>query len=103
MTAAVPVEGDHAVALRVGDLIAEDRRSLSPGHGALQPVREALAVEEVVAERQGTGVAPDERLADQKGLGQPVGARLLGVVQCDSPSASVAEQPVESRRCPAEW
>ena len=65
---ALRVELDDAVALRVAHPVAEDRRALVSRRGALEAVAEAVAVEEVVAERQRDAVAADEIAPDQERL-----------------------------------
>ena len=54
-----------------------------------------MPIKDIVAERQRARVAPDEFPADQEGLGQPVRARLHGVVQRYSPLAAIAQEPVK--------
>ena len=44
-----------------------------------------MPVEDVIAESQRAGVVPDERLADEEGLCQPVGVRLHGMAQREAP------------------
>ena len=71
--ASVLVEIYHAVALGVGHTIAEYRGASPAGDGRAQSFRESVAEEYVVSEGQRTGVAADEVLADQEGLGTPSG------------------------------
>ena len=78
---ALAVELDDAEALGVVDVVAEDRGAARLGvlDGARQVARQAVAVEDVVAEHQGARLAVNELLADGEGLRQAVGDRLLGV------------------------
>lgn len=91
------VELHDAEALGVVHVVAEDRGAARLGvlDGARQVARQAVAVEDVVAEHQGARLAGDELLADGEGLGQAVGARLLGVGEVDAVARAVAEQALE--------
>lgn len=75
------VELHDAEALGVVHVVAEDRGAARLGvlDGARQVARQAVAVEDVVAEHQGARLAGDELLADGEGLGQAVRRGLLGV------------------------
>lgn len=53
-----------AVAARIPDLTAENRRSLPAGAGTAQHLGQAVTVEQVVAEHERAGVVPDELPAD---------------------------------------
>lgn len=78
---ALAVELHDAEALGVVHVVAEDRGPPRLGvlDGARQVARQAVAVEDVVAEHEGARLAGDEVLADGEGLRQAVGARLLGI------------------------
>jgi hypothetical protein len=79
-------------------VVAEDRGAalaLGVGHGPAQHLFEPLAVEDVVAQHQGARLAAHEPLADDEGLGQAVGAGLLGVGELDAEAAAVAQEPLE--------
>ena len=75
------VELHDAEALGVVHVVAEDRGAARLGvpGGARQVARQAVAVEDVVAEHQGARLAGDEVLADGEGLGEAVRRGLLGV------------------------
>lgn len=75
------VELHDAEALGVVHVVAEDRGPARLGvlDGARQVARQAVAVEDVVAEHQCARLAGDEVLADREGLGQAVRRGLLGV------------------------
>lgn len=94
---ALAVELHDAEALGVVHVVAEDRGPTGLGvlHGARQVARQAVAVENVVAEHQGARLAGDELLADGEGLGQAVRARLLGVGQVHAVARAVPEQALE--------
>ena len=94
---ALAVELDDAEALGVVHVVAEDRGPPRLGvlDGARQVARQAVAVEDVVAEHEGARLAVDELLADGEGLGQAVGARLLGVGQVHAVARAVPEQALE--------
>ena len=57
--------------------------------------RQAVAVEDVVAEHEGARLSGDEVLADGEGLRQAVGARLLCIGQVHSVARAVPEQALE--------
>ena len=57
--------------------------------------RQAVAVEDVVAEHQRARLAGDEVLADGEGLREAVGARLLGVGEVHAVARAVPEQALE--------
>ena len=91
------IELHDAEALGVVHVVAEDRGAARLGvlDGARQVTGQAVAVEDVVAEHQGARLAGDEVLADGEGLGQAVGARLLGVGQVHAVARAVPEQALE--------
>ena len=94
---ALRVELDDAKALGIVDVVAEHRGAARPGvlDGAAQVTRQAVAVEDVVAQDQGARLAGDELLADGERLGQAVRAGLLGVGERDAVARAVPEQPLE--------
>lgn len=91
------VELHDAEALGVVHVVAEDRGAARLGvlDGARQVARQAVAVEDVVAEHQGARLAGDEPLADGERLGQAVGARLLCVGEVHAVAGAVPEQALE--------
>ena len=91
------VELHDAEALGVVHVVAEDRgpTGLCVLDGARQVARQAVAVEDVVAEHERARLAGDELLADGEGLRQAVGARLLGVGEVDAVARAVPEQALE--------
>lgn len=91
------VELHDAEALGVVHVVAEDRGAARLGvlHGARQVARQAVAVEDVVAQHQCARLAVNELLADGECLGQAVGARLLGVGQVHAVARAVPEQALE--------
>ena len=94
---ALPVELHDAEALGVVHVVAEDRGPTGLGvlDGARQVARQAVAVEDVVAEHQGARLAGDELLADGERLRQAVGAGLLGVGEVHAVARAVPEQALE--------
>lgn len=94
---ALPVELHDAEALGVIDVVAEDRGAARLGvlDGARQVARQAVAVEDVVAEHERTRLAVDELLADGEGLGQAVRAGLLCVGEVHAVARAVPEQALE--------
>ena len=110
------VEFRDAVALGVGDPVAEDgglgegrffaalrmtgralRMTGGVFHRLLQQLDEAVAVEDVVAEDHADAVVADEVLADEEGLGEAVRGGLLGIREADAVVGAVPEQAPEAR------
>ena len=91
------VELDDAEALGVVDVVAEDRGAarLCVLHGARQVARQAVAVEDVVAQHQGARLSADEVLADGEGLRQAVRRGLLRVGEVHAVARAVPEQALE--------
>ena len=91
------IELHDAEALGVVHVVAEDRGAarLCVLHGARQVARQAVAVEDVVAEHQGARLAGDELLADGERLRQAVRRGLLGVGQVHAVARAVPEQALE--------
>ena len=97
-TAAVGSELRYAVALRVADPVAEDGSFialLGILDSLTQGLREGHAVEDIVAEYEAYRVAADEVLADEEGLCQPLGARLLCIGEVHAVVATIAEEATE--------
>ena len=94
---ALPIELHDAEALGVVHVVAEDRGPTGLGvlDGARQVARQAVAVEDVVAEHERARLAGDELLADGERLRQAVGARLLGVGEVHAVARAVPEQALE--------
>lgn len=94
---ALAVELHDAEALGVVHVVAEDRgpTGLCVLDGARQVARQAVAVEDVVTQNERARLAGDEVLADGEGLGQAVGAGLLGVGQVHAVARAVPEQALE--------
>ena len=94
---ALAIELHDAEALGVVHMVAEDRGAARLGvlDCARQVARQAVAVEDVVAEHEGARLAVDEFLADGEGLRQAVGARLLGVGEVHAVARAVPEQALE--------
>lgn len=94
---ALRIELHDAEALGVVHVVAEDRGTARLGvlDGARQVARQAVAVEDVVAEHEGARLAGDELLADGERLRQAVGARLLGVGEVHAVARAVPEQALE--------
>ena len=78
-------------------MVAEDRGAPRFGvlDGARQVARQAVAVEDVVAQHERARLAGDELLTDGECLRQAVGARLLGVGEVDAVARAVPEQALE--------
>ena len=96
----VPVELDDAEALRVVHAVAEDRRppGLRARGRAAQVAREAVAVEDVVAQDQRARAARHEPPAVVEGARQAVGLGLHRVGEGDPELGAVAQQALEVGR-----
>ena len=94
---ALRIELHDAEALGVVNVVAEDRGAARLGvlDGARQVARQAVAVEDVVAEHEGARLAGDELLADGEGLSQAVGRGLLCVGEAHAVARTVPEQALE--------
>ena len=97
MRAPVAVELDDAILLGRVDDVAEDRRAVLARRGLRQHFRQAVAVEDVVAEHQRDRIVADEIAADDEGIGQPARAVLRGIGEAQAELGAVAEQPFEQR------
>ena len=95
--AALRIELHDAEALGVVHVVAEDRGPTGLGvlDGARQVARQAVAVEDVVAQHQRARLAGDEVLADGEGLRKAVRARLFGVGEVHAVARAVPEQALE--------
>ena len=91
------VELHDAEALGVVHVVAEDRGAARLGvlDGARQVARQAVAVEDVVAQHERAGLAADELLADGECLRQAVRRGLLGVGEVHAEARAVPEQALE--------
>ena len=91
------IELHDAEALGVVHVVAEDRGAARLGvlHGARQVARQAVAVEDVVAEHQRARLAGDELLADGECLCEAVRAGLLGVGEVHAVARAIPEQALE--------
>jgi len=91
------VELHDAEALGVVHVVAEDRGAARLGvlDGARQMARQAVAVEDVVAEHQRARLAGDEVLADGERLREAVRRGLLGVGEVHAVARAVPEQALE--------
>ncbi len=71
----------------------KDGRPRGPLGGGPQPLAQAMAKEQIVAQDQGAALTVHEFRAHEKGIGQAARVCLLGVAEADAPPAAVAEQP----------
>src|SRR5439155_7887567 len=93
--ASVGAELDDTITLGIAHPVSEHRRAGRAVGGALEVLRQAVAVENVVAEGQGYPVAADESPADDECLGQALRARLRRVFDGEAEMRSIAEQSLE--------
>src|SRR5690554_1082834 len=59
---------------------------------------QVVAMKDVVAQNQSGGAVAEKVFADKKGLSEPIGRGLHGVVQIQPPLFAVAEQLLKARR-----
>jgi hypothetical protein len=92
-------ELDDTVALGIGDVVAEDRGARGARAGGGERFYKIVAVEKIVAEDEGGGLAFEEADVggDVEGLRETVGAGLLGVGEADAELRAVAEEAAEER------
>src|SRR5437868_2069606 len=86
---AVRIELDHAVALRVADLIAENACASLDRERVARKVE--FPIEDVVAKNQRCARIPDKFCSNQKCLRDPFRLRLLGVLNADAELRAVAQ------------
>ena len=93
----------HAVAL--GILDRSSRRSVAPlgADGLAQQLGQAVTVKDIVAQDQADGIAGDELLADQEGVGQAARLVLHLVGKTDPQLAAVAQQGPEAGQVGRAW
>lgn len=95
------VELDHAVTLRIVDIIAEHARALA-GLGlrdrATQSRTQTIAVEDVVSQHQRARLARDELLTQQERLSQTIRRRLHLVREPHPVMRTIAQEPLEVRQ-----
>src|SRR5271165_6002202 len=77
--ASAGVESHDAVALRILQIIGEDGGAIGDGSRIAQYVRQAMAIEQIVAENERRTLAGVEISADDIGLGQTFRSRLFGI------------------------
>src|SRR5581483_2215817 len=96
------VELDDPVPLGITHGIGEHAGPRGESSSLRQLLGEAVAVEDVVAEHEGAIVAADEATADDERLREPIGRRLNGVAQIESPLRPIAQcslkEPLLMRR-----
>ena len=89
------VEFNDAEALRIPDIVSENRRPRLPFRCLPQKSAEIGAVKDVVPQHQRDGIRPDELLPDQERLRQSFRFRLHGVAEEDPEPGSVAQKPLK--------
>src|SRR5271155_3179027 len=90
------VEFHDAITFRVFDPIAEDSGSFATSRCFVQEIRQSMAIENIVAERQRYICATDEFFGDKKSLGDTLGLGLHRVFEAQAPFGAVAEQALEA-------
>src|SRR5450759_3410370 len=92
----LPVELYDAVTPGVEHAVGEDGRAGRTGGRALEHLRQAVPVEQVVAERERDGVLAHERTTDEKRLRETLGLRLRRIGDPDAELPAVAEKAHEA-------
>ena len=85
----------HAVVLRVAHGVGVDGGAMAVVVAGGQLGHQIVAVEEVVAEHEGSGGTGEEVGGDEEGLGEAIGAGLDGVMNGHAPAAAITEEPLE--------
>ena len=70
------IKRHHAIALRVVHMVGKNTGTGGAGAGVSQLLGQVMAVKNIVAQHQRTGLVGDEIAANDKGLRQPIGRRL---------------------------
>ena len=76
---AVRIKFNHAIALGIAHQIAENQSPPGELDGTPQNFGKTRTIENIVAQHQTNRILSDKRFADDKGLGQSFGTRLLGI------------------------
>src|ERR1043166_3621483 len=92
------VEFDHAIALRIVNMVGEDAGAgAEPGRFDEQR-HEVVAAENVVAQDEADGTIGDKVAADEKRLGNAAGLRLGAVRERKTELTAVAEEFFDARQ-----
>ena len=83
------VEFDDAEALRIIDVVAKDSGTFRAGGGFFQILRETGAVEDVIPQYHGAGLAIDEFFSQNEGLRKAIGRGLDLVGEVDAITRAV--------------
>ena len=100
---AVLIEADHAVALGVFHIVAEDRGPLDLPVDVLELCREPFRIEDIVPQDERHRTVADKVFANQERLGQPFRPGLGGIVERDAPLGAVPQKIAEQRQSPGAW
>ena len=92
------VKIDDPVSLRISDSITKDGCPLCSLCGPLKTSTNSRAVKDVVAQRERDRFTIDERFANQKGLGDPLGRSLGRILDAKPNGRTVAEQTLKGRQ-----
>src|SRR2546421_12497166 len=94
---ALLVELHDTVALRIANTMRKHGRARDVLRGGAQLLREAVTIEDVVAENECNMPRADEPTSDDERLSESFRPRLLGVGQGNAPLLAIPEQPLEQR------
>src|SRR5262249_42639020 len=89
------VEFNHAVPLRISDLIGKHGCAFLAGHGGSKAAAHRVAIVDIVSKDQRYAVISDELPPDDECLGEPVGAGLNGVPNVESDVLAGSKKPRE--------
>src|SRR5437588_8836897 len=77
-------------------MVPEKRRAFSEVRKRF--VKTVAAIKNVVAQNQSDRIVADERVGDEKGLGNALRLRLLAVINRQPPRRAIAEELAEARQ-----
>ena len=96
-TFAAAVHFQHAVALGIRHDITENGGALAPRRRLGHELRQAVAVENIIAEDQSDIVGADEVAADDECIGKPARLLLHGITERQAELRPVAQQRAKKR------
>ena len=98
--AAIGINLDNAVALRVFDIIGKDFRAMCHRARSANLRAQAGAIEDIVAKRQSARLIADKILADQECFGEAARFGLRGIGEIHANARAIAQQVAKRRLRP---
>src|SRR5262249_44193500 len=96
-SAAVTVELNNPVTLRVVHPIAEHGSTALPLSRPCEEFGQTVSMKDVVTEDEGDPIGANEFAANDKGIGEAARLVLSGVAQTKPPVRAIAQKPTEQR------